>query len=68
MTDKNEIVFWLEGTDVKNGVFLGWKWLQCETAAAEALTAEGDTIYVLAEDIFLSQGAAMKEVARLAGI
>lgn len=68
MTDKNEIVFWLEGTEVKNGVLLEWVWLPCDLAAAQVLTAQGDIIEVLAEDIFLSRGAAMKEVARWAGV
>lgn len=50
------IVFWLEGTEVKNGVLLDWVWLPCECSAAKVLTPYGQTIEVLAEDIFLSRG------------
>lgn len=62
------IVFWLEGTNVKHGALIAWKWLPCDMAAAEVITPQGKRLDVLAEDIFLSRGAAMKEVAKLAGI
>lgn len=61
-------VFWIEGTEVKNGALIRWKWLPCEWAAAEVITPYGETVDVLAEDVFLSKGAAMKEIAKMAGI
>lgn len=64
----NGIVFWLEGTKVKYGALVAWKWLPCELAAAEVITPDGTRLDVLAEDIFLSRGAAMKELAAQAGI
>lgn len=64
----NGIVFWLEGTKVKYGALVDWKWLPCEMAAAEVITPDGTRLDVLAEDIFLSRGAAMKELASLAGV
>lgn len=64
----NGVVFWLEGTTIKHGALIGWKWLPCELAAAEVITPWGKRLDILAEDIFLSRGAAMKEVAKLAGV
>nr|QGT50629.1 hypothetical protein Elusimicrob1349_0990 [uncultured Elusimicrobia bacterium] len=64
----NGTVFWIEGNKVKNGALIRWKWLACELAAAEVITPWGKTLDVLAEDVFLSKGAAMKEIAKMAGI
>ncbi|MGN0016555.1 MAG: hypothetical protein ACI37O_04370 [Candidatus Avelusimicrobium sp.] len=64
----NGVVFWLEGNQVKYGALVDWKWLPCELAAAEVITPDGTRLDVLAEDIFLSRGAAMKELASLAGV
>ncbi len=68
MKNKNQIVFWVEGMDIKKGVLLGWGWTACECAVARVLTPYGQTLEILAEDIYLSHGAAMKEVTCLAGI
>lgn len=68
MSGKNQIVFWLEGTAVKNGVLLSWRWKNCENAVACVLTPYGNTVEVWAEDIYLNHGAAMKDLAKLAGI
>lgn len=63
-----QIVFWLDGLDVKSGKLAGWKWLPCELAAAEVIMPDGTRLDVLAEDIFLNRGDAMKELAKIEGV
>ncbi len=64
----NGMVFWLEGNEVCSGELVGWRWTLNEEAVARVKVLGGRIVEIWAEDIFLSQGAAMKEIAKMAGV